>query len=139
MAQNTILEVTNGVVAILVFCLLVWLAEHLRWEFRYRSITWKLALFGLPSVAIVAALLFEKLGTLTTRTVVVFWRMSGGGEPFSELENSLLIVGSLLTASGLLWMIAILSRPRFGEWPWRASAALAVSYVCLAVAFHVRH
>lgn len=139
MAQNTILEVTNGVVAILVFCLLVWLAEHLRWELRYRSLTWKMVLFGLPSVAIAAALFFEKLGTLTSRTVVFVWRMSGGNGPFSELENSLLIVGSFLTASGLLWMIAILSRPRFGEWPWRASAALAASYVCLAVAFHIRH
>ena len=133
--QNFILEITNGVVSILVLCLLVWLFEHLRTEFRQRGLTWKMALFGMPSVAIVAALMLEKSGTAISRIVIFFWRFGGGSFQFTRTQNSLLIVGSLITASGLLWIIAILSRPRYGEWPWRASAVLAASYALLAVAF----
>jgi hypothetical protein len=76
----------------------------------------------------------ENFGTGLTRVLSWIWRMGGGELPFNDLQNLILITGSLLTASGLLWMIAILSRPRYGEWPWRASAAIAGGYVLLAVA-----
>lgn len=135
--QNFILEVTNGVISILLVCLLVWLIAHLRAEFSQRALTWKIALFGMPSVTIVVALLFENFGTATSRIVIWMWRIGGGSLPFTWVQSSLLITASLLTASGLLWIIAILSKPRYGEWPWRASAALAASYALLAIAFRL--
>lgn len=134
--QNFILEVINGSVAIATFFFLIWCATHLYYEFKQRKLTWYFAIVGLPSVAIVVAMFDEKLGMLISRSVIWAWRVRGGTDPLVDLESLALVTGATITAIGLLWMIAILSRPRFGEMPWRIAAGVTICYAFFAIFFH---
>lgn len=134
--QNFILEVVNGVVAIDTFFFLVWCAAHLHFEFQRRRLTWYFAICCLPSVAIVVAMFDEKIGMLISRVVIWAWRVRGGTEALVDAESLALILGATTTAIGLLWMIAILSRPRFGEWPWRIATGVTLCYAFFAPFFH---
>lgn len=132
MNQNFTLELINGANFQLTVFFLSWSIFHLYSEFHQRSLTWKSALL-LPSVAFVVALTNEKFGTAVTRGVVWLWRMGGGGIPFSNIQNALLIFGACFTCGGLLWLIAIITTRRFGPWPWRIAAAWVSCYVLLSL------
>lgn len=137
MTQNTFLEVANGISALLCLCLLGWIIEHLRWELEHRRITWGM-LTSLPSVAVVVSLMFYNLGVLLTRGVIWWWRLTTDGRvAYTSTQNSIFIIGSMLTATGLLWLIAILSKPRYGDWPWRACILLVSFYVTASIIYHV--
>jgi len=76
----------------------------------------------------------EKTGSFMTRAAVWVWRLTTGGiEPFTETEKGFLFAGSFLSGVGILLLIRILSRPRFGEWPWIASGIVAYGYVLTSV------
>lgn len=134
--QDFSLELINGVVTINTFFFLLWCSVHIHSEFNRRELTWYFALVGLPSVAIVVAMFSEKIGTMMTRSVTWVWRMHGGTVPFNDVEDALLFGGALFTALGLLWSVAILSRPRFGEWPWRIAAGVTLCYVFVSSLLH---
>lgn len=135
MNQNTTLEIINGANFQLTFFFLTWSLFHIYSEFQHRALTWRVAL-TLPSVAFVVALSNEKFGTMVTRGVIWLWRMSGGGIPFSSMQNGFLILGAVFTCGGLLWLIAIITTTRFGVWPWRVAALWVSGYVLLSVWFH---
>jgi hypothetical protein len=130
--QNFILEVINGANFQLTTFFLMWSIFHLYQEFHQRQMTWREALF-FPSVAFVVALTNEKFGTAVTRGVVWTWRMGGGGVPFNNTQNTLLILGACFTCGGLLWLIAIITARRFGPWPWRLAAIWVGLYVASSV------
>lgn len=130
MNQNTTLEIVNGTVTILTFFLVVWLAIHIFTEFKYRKLTWKFALISLPSVAFAVALFTDKLGNMVTRVTVLIWRWTGGNTPFTYLDNWFLIIGTSITSVALLWIIAILSRARYGDWPWHLAGVVTLLYIC---------
>ena len=134
--QNFTLEVVNGVVAIDTFFFLIWCAAHLYFEFQRRKLTWYFAIVGLPSVAIVVAMFDEKLGMLISRLVIWLWRVRGATEALVDKEVVALVTGATVTSTGLLWMIAILSRPRFGEWPWRIATGVTLCYVVGSMVLH---
>lgn len=128
---NFILEQANGSTSILSFSLLVFLTFYL-WDWlHYKNMNVWTALFvGLPpAIALALVLYLEKIGTLMTRAVVWAWRMAGAAKPFTEIETDFLLGGALLTALGLLLMIRLLTMPRFGNWPWLASAGLTIAYL----------
>lgn len=135
--QNFSLEIINGVVTIDTFFFLVWCAYHLHGEFQRRTLTWWFALTALPSVAIVVSMFSEKLGSMATRSVVWVWRLEGGARAFTDIENGLLFGGSALTAVGLLWSIAILTRMRLGNWPWVIALTTTLLYVVVGTIVHL--
>lgn len=132
---NFILEQLNGATSILTFCLLVFLTFYL-WDWLdYKSTTPLHAiLIGLPpAIALAAILYIDKIGTLMTRATAWVWRMTTGGTvPFGAIETGFLIGGGAVTTVSTLLMINLLTRPRFGPWPWRASALLVGGYVTLS-------
>jgi hypothetical protein len=135
---NFILEQANGSTSILTFALLVFLTFYL-WDWlRYKKMNLWTALFvGLPpAIALAVILYLEKIGTLMTRSVVWVWRMGGGKTPFTETETIFLLGGAVLTALGLLLMIRLLTSPRFGAWPWLASAGAAIAYLAVNTVLH---
>jgi hypothetical protein len=131
---NIILEQVNGSVSILTFFFLCWCTHYL-WDYlAYRKFSMRSVFVGLPpAIALAMVLYLENTGTLLTRTTVWFWRFTSSGEqPFTDTQMGFLLAGAFLTAVGLLLMIRLLSRPRFGEWPWVASAAVCWAYVLLS-------
>ena len=79
-------------------------------------------------MALAFALLFDKLGVLMTRVAVWLWRRFGNGltaGPMNDIQIYLLLIGTPLSAIGLLWLIRLLSRPMYGDWPWTVTAIIA--------------
>ncbi len=133
---NFTLEVINGAVSILIFFLLVWIAFHLFDRRRFFKSWWALAL-GIPGGLSLAFYLgVEQSGTLLTRVVVWVWRMTGGSVPFSSVQNGLLILGAVSTGLGILLIIRLLSRPRFGDWPWLTAFFVSIGYVIVRSLIH---
>jgi hypothetical protein len=95
---------------------------------------------AVPTVlALALSLYLDKLGVLMTRVSVWTWRRFGDGlvgGPMNDTQIYLLMIGTPLSAIGLLWLVRILSRPRFGNWPWVVSSVLAAIYVVAAVTRH---
>jgi hypothetical protein len=128
---NFTLEIINGSISILTFFLLFFLVVYLISDLKREGFSVKVFFLMSTAVSLVVALFVEKLGALTTRTVIWIWRAHGGNLPFSTLEDILLVVGAVFTAAGLVMMIRVLSRPRFGEWPWIVSSVAALDYTAL--------
>lgn len=135
---NFILETANGVVLILSFPLLMVLTIYLKRRFSHAPdhpvYQFKLAVPSAVSLAV--ALYVDKLGMLLTRLSVWTWRQFGAGVsggPMNEAQHHLLLVGTLLSAVGALWLIRVISRPMFGNWPWIASAVASIIYLIVAL------
>lgn len=134
---NFTLEVINGSVSILTFFLLFFLSVYLASNIQREGFTWKSFFWMSTAVSLVTALFIEKTGTLASRTVVWIWRTQGGTLPFTKIEDFFLVIGALLTAIGLIMMIRVLSRPRFGNWPWMVSTIVALDYVGVETFIHL--
>jgi hypothetical protein len=134
---NFTLEIINGSISILTFFLLFFLSVYLVSHIRREGFTWKTFLWMSTAASLVVALFIEKTGTLATRTVTWAWRSRGGNLPFTSIEDFFLIVGAILTVIGLIMMIRVLSRPRFGNWPWMVSTIVALDYVGVETFIHL--
>jgi hypothetical protein len=91
-------------------------------------------------LALALALYLDKLGVLMTRVSVWTWRRFGDGlvgGPMNDAQLYLLLVGTPLSAIGLLWLIEILSRPRYGNWPWLACVAITLIFLIATFALHL--
>jgi hypothetical protein len=44
-------------------------------------------------------------------------------------HRDIAIIGAVLTSIGLLWLLRVMSRARFGDWPWVVSSILLVIYL----------
>jgi hypothetical protein len=125
---NFTLEVVNGSISILSFFLLFFLGIYLIYDIRREGFSVKIFFLMSTAVSLVVALFVEKLGTLTTRTVVWAWRAQGGAVPFTKVEDFFLILGAVFSATGIVMMVRVLSRPRFGDWPWMTASVVMLSY-----------
>lgn len=141
---NFVLETVNGIVLILSFPLLIVLTHYIIAKLRQRKQPMRRMLLSVPAVptvlALALALYLDKLGVLMTRLAVWTWRRFGNGltgGPMNDAQEYLLLIGTPLCAIGLLWLIAILSRPRFGNWPWLASAGMAAMFMVATVTRHL--
>jgi len=134
---NFTLEVINGSVSILTFFLLFFLSVYLTSTIRREGFTWKSFFWVSTAASLVVALFIEKTGTLATRTVTWIWRARGGNLPFTEAQDFFLVLGAFFTAIGLIMMIRVLSRPRFGNWPWMVSTIVALDYVGVETFIHL--
>jgi hypothetical protein len=135
---NFVLETTNGAVSLLTAFFLIFLTVYLVQEFRSRDLKWWKIALSLPvGMAVALALYIEKAGALTTRIIIFVWRVHGGNIPFSDVELFLLMFGAMATAIGLLMMMRILSRARYGNWPWLLVSVVTLIYVGITTAFYI--
>jgi hypothetical protein len=135
---NFVLETTNGAVSLLTAFFLIFLTVYLIQEFRARKLTWRKMAAALPvGIAVALALYIEKVGALTTRIIIFIWRVHGGDIPFSDIELGLLSFGAEATAVGLLMMMRILSRARYGDWPWIVVSLITLVYVGVTMALYL--
>jgi hypothetical protein len=134
---NFTLKVINGAITLLTISLLIFMTFYIVNAFKRRRLSWRNLWFGLPiSVSLAFIIYIDKLGALITRLVVWTWRNKGGdSSPFNTPETWWLFIGALVTGLGMLLMIRLLSRPRFGDWPWLASAAITTLYVVCSYLF----
>lgn len=133
---NFTLEVINGSISILTYFVLLFLGYYLITELGLKRFTWKNLFIISTAIGLAFSLFIEQLGSFLTRMIIWFWRMAGANVPFTPTQNGMLVLGAAITMVGLIMMIRVLSRPRFGEWPWVIATAIVVSYDALAVALH---
>lgn len=133
---NFTLELINGSIAILSFFLLFFLTTYLVSDIKREGFSFKTFFWMSTAASLVVSLFIEKTGTFATRTVIWLWRTNGGGVVFDQTQDFFLIFGSLLTTAGLVMMIRVLSRPRFGNWPWMVSTIVAIDYVTVETIIH---
>jgi hypothetical protein len=132
------LEVVNGATVILGCFLIAWLSFHLydmihaRGEVRIKSV-----LLGVAGgVSLAGYLLIEQVGIVLNRLMIWLWRMSGAAIPFTDAQDTTFGLGAFLIGVGILLMIRLLSRPRFGEWPWIIAGIVTASYIATRTIIH---
>lgn len=124
---NFHLETINGAIGILTLAVIVVLTIYLVTEKERRGLPWHVAMYA---TLLAGALYIEKVGAFSNRFVVWLWRFQTGGlTPMSDFQIEILIWAAVVTAAGLLMLIAVLSRPRHGNLPWILSALTAGAYV----------
>lgn len=134
---NFTLEVINGSISVLTYFVLIFLGYYLVSGFGRHQFTWKNLFIISTAIGLAFSLFIEKMGTFLTRTIIWLWRVAGAQVPFTVAQNVVLIVGALLTMMGLLMMIRVLSRPRFGNWPWATAAIIVATYDVVSVIIHL--
>jgi len=140
---NFILETINGVVLILSFPLLIVLTIYIISKIRQQKQPLHQALVNAPNSTVLAlalALYLDKVGVLVTRVAVWTWRHFGDGlkgGPMNDTQVHALLAGTALSAVGLLWLIGILSRPRYGNGPWLACITVTAIYLISTCTRHL--
>lgn len=133
MTIEYLLEILSGAWSILLLCFMVFLIVYLIGQWRENKLTWK-DLWALPlGMAVAFAMLVQSAGSFSSRATVWFWRHFQGGQPLSDLNIQALAISAFVAAIGILMMIRVFSRPRYGELPWIVSAAITAIYVLMAV------
>lgn len=136
---NFLLESVNGVILLQSACLLTVLMIYLLTEAKRFRLTWWQAIKHPPiGMTLAAALVVQETGVMLLRGAIFSWRRFGSGETMSmnHTEHLVLLVGTFLSAAGLLWLTRILSSPLFGDWPWLITAVLSTIYIFTAVTLH---
>lgn len=86
-------------------------------------------------LAVIMAVYVDRVGTLLARLAVFAWRRFGTGEFGGEMslnEREVLLIGTVLSIIGTIWLIRILLRQKLGEWPWIVSVAISVLFMIFA-------
>jgi hypothetical protein len=65
-----------------------------------------------------------------TRSAIWIWRQYGGGQ-MAAWQLHLVLIGTAITALSVLWLVRVLSRAHFGDWPWIAAACAVLVYIAL--------
>lgn len=124
------LELLNGSAVILGTFLLVWLSFYIIDRYREEQMTMWSILCGVSgSISLAIYLYIEQTGIILTRAVIWNWRVAGARYPLSHIQDLFFAFGGFLISLGILLIIRLLSRPRFGEWPWVVAAITTFSYI----------
>lgn len=121
---NVLLETINGGLSILIAAsllfLLFYIIDHRR---NY--------LKGSPSLGMTLAIPMAiiKLGLLISFSSRWYWRFEFFGNWFPGYIKIMLITGSMISSIGFIWLLRILSRPRFGDGPWLTICAIFSLYL----------
>ncbi|MCK1670325.1 hypothetical protein [Bradyrhizobium sp. 150] len=127
---NFYLEMINGSGAILLAIVLAFFTMYLVEQRRFRKLSWRETFFKPPpGVALLMPMMAIKVGLLLSRGSLWIWRQFGNGGHMPAWQMDLTLAGTAITSIGLLWLLRVISRARFGEWPWIASASVVLIYV----------
>lgn len=127
---TAVLEAVNLSVIVTSALLVLFLAYYCVQQMRLRGLSWRFAFAAMPiGLALAVAMEVEKSGVLLTRIGVWCWRHLGVGEavPMNLVERSITFVGIIITAFGMLWLIRLVSRVYFGNWPFYFALLLSLA------------
>lgn len=128
------METLNGVFVILLANACIWLTYYIFEQKRIHSVSLiKVTTEDGPlGVRLAIPMLTLKFGLLL-RAVIWGWVELGPGHKDLQLSEFLIVVfGSLLVVAGFLCLIRVLTKPRFGSWPWLVVGAVVLMYVVVA-------
>lgn len=127
---NFFLETLNGATSILLAVAIIFLSFYLLDQRRLQSLKWwEMIVTPSPGIALALPMVVIKLGLLLTRGSLWIWRQFSDGGAMPMWQRDLALTGAVLTSIGLLWLLRVMSRARFGDWPWIISAMLVMIYV----------
>jgi hypothetical protein len=130
-------ETINGTLIILLVAALAFLSYYVVDQKRHRGLSWRDCMFGAPpGIGIALPMIGVKLGLLVTRGSRWTWQQFGGGEPMTTWQLHLSLVGTAIASLALLWLVRVLSRAHFGDWPWIAAGSAALAYIIGNTASH---
>lgn len=133
MTGADILEVGNGVWAILAAWLTIFMAFHVLIIRMQRKIKWSMLLFNfrLPlSVQMALGTLAVAFGVFLTRFVLWLIRFESHGEVYIGTPHSFVYgLGVAIGVVGFLCMLRTVSQPTFGYWPWIGALTSAGIYI----------
>ncbi len=129
---NFYLESVNATITILLAAALAFLSVYIVEQKRQRGLTWLACWLGPPpGMALAMPMWTIKLGLVMTRGAI--WTL----REFSDLDGPIgwelypLLIGTAISAVGALWLVGVLGRARYGDWPWVAAGCAALAYVAL--------
>lgn len=130
MKWQNILEMGNGVWAIVALWLIIFLTYHLLKVFFLR---WpRRGIFDQPqSVKLAVGVYVVAWAILITRGVIWWGRSSNGGK-LTDLEANgvnIYTAGVALGIVGFLCILRTVTRPNFGHWPWLAALFTVFIYI----------
>jgi hypothetical protein len=127
---NFYLEMINGTGAILLVIVLAFFTVYLIEQRRFRKLSWRETIFRPPpGISLLMPMMAIKIGLLLSRGSLWMWRQLANGGHMPAWQLDLALAGTFITSVGLLWLLRVISRARFGEGPWIASAGLVLLYV----------
>lgn len=127
---HNILEVANGVWAIVALWLTVFLIYHLLLVKSQRSISWS-RMFNLPlSMQLAVGTLVVSSAIFITRTIIWLSRHANNGLLSLQATDTIAFVsGTVLGIIGFLCILRTVTRPLLGHWPWIGALLNAAAYV----------
>ena len=131
--NNALLEVANGVWAILALWLTAFMIYHIVLVLMQRHIGWRRVLlnFDLPiSVQLAFGVLVISIAVLVTRGIIWLTRIRTGGNVDAIVAQSgLYLFGTALGVAGFLSILRTISQPTFGHWPWVGALISSGAYL----------
>jgi hypothetical protein len=127
-----VLEVSNGVWAIIALWLSVFLLYHLLTVRYQRKIIWGRFILGrMPlSMQIAVGVLVISVSIFVTRGIISWSRFKNGGNlDLQVTETGFYFAGVLMGIIGFLCVLRTVSNPTFGKWPWMAAIVSALVYI----------
>lgn len=135
---SRILEMINGSLAILAAELIAICVIYCMYQGINLRMSWRDWIVALPlGIAVALALLTKNVGDEIRYLTVWWWRFTTDGVgPMSEVQLLLLILGSTITALGMLWLIYRLTQEWFGVRILAFCAAMVAVYLGGTAVFH---
>lgn len=126
-----LLEVGNGIWAVLSLWLSSFLLFHLLVVRVQRKISWNRFLFKLPfSMQLAVGTLVVAVAVLLTRTVLWWARYRHSDDLNLFMPASVTyLFGTSLGIVGFLCILRTISQPSFGRWPWIGALLSVAVYV----------
>lgn len=131
MKFGDLLEVGNGIWAILALWLTVFLIYHLAVVRAQRRLAWRRFIIGLPfSMQIAVGTFVVSLAILLTRSIIWWARYRHDGNlDLLVPETQFYFAGVALGAVGFLCILRSVSQPAFGKWPWVGAICNVTAYL----------
>jgi hypothetical protein len=99
---------------------------------RHLEMTWWRCIADPPAgISVALPMIGVKFGILLTRGALWSWRQFGGGALMAPSQKFFVLIGTVITALALLWLVRVLSRAHYGDWAWIAAAGSALAYIFL--------
>lgn len=129
------IEATNIAVAILALVLILILGDYLISEWNWRKLDWSDLFEGrIPiQLAFACALLVINIGFVVTRATVWYWQFVLREHSNPPLLIPIVSLSTFVTSIGMMWLIRILSKYRFGELIWLLTIIVAMICILLDI------
>jgi hypothetical protein len=118
--------ITNGSTLIPLVAAVIGLGFYILDNKQRRKVGWREFICRpLPGIALAMPMIGVKIGFLMTRSSFWFWY----NKPVTWISIVSTSIGNALIILSLLWLVAVITRPRLGEWGWRVTLVALLFYI----------